>query len=63
MGGGGNEELKLISEGLYFTIALLKFDMWGAEGGGHVQYKNDSNSKREHRAMYVCVKIALCFFL
>ena len=37
-------------EGLYFTIALgnllLKFGMWGAEGGGCLEYKNDSNSRR-----------------
>ena len=31
---------------------LLKFGMWGAEGGGHLQYKNYSNSRREHRATY-----------
>jgi len=29
---------------------LLKFGMWGAEGEGHLLYKNDA---REHKATYV----------
>ena len=33
-------------------IALLKFGMWDAEGGGCLQYKNDTNSRKEHGAMY-----------
>ena len=32
--------------------------MWDAEGGGHLQYKNNSNSRMEQS--YVCVKIAFC---
>ena len=42
-------------EGLYFMIALsnlLKFGIWSAEGGWHLQYKNDSNLRREHGATY-----------
>jgi len=31
---------------------LLKFVMWGAEGGGHLHYENDLSSTREHGAMY-----------
>ena len=31
---------------------MLKFGMWGAEGGGNLQSKNDSNSRREPGAMY-----------
>ena len=32
----------------FSSAMLLIFDMWGAEGGQHLQYKNDSNLKREH---------------
>ena len=46
------EEIKPNFEGLYFTMELLKFGMWGPEGGGNLQYKNDSNSSREHGATY-----------
>ena len=33
-------------------IALGNLGMWGAEGGGRLQYKNDSKSRREHGAMH-----------
>jgi len=32
---------------------LLKFGVWGAEGGRRLPYKNDLSSAREHRATYV----------
>ena len=35
--------------------------MWGSEGGGHLQVKNDSKLRREHGATYICVKIVFCF--
>jgi len=31
---------------------LLKFGMWGTEGGGRLHYKNDLSSTREHGATY-----------
>jgi len=31
---------------------LLKFGVWGADGGGRLDYENVSSSTREHRAMY-----------
>jgi len=31
---------------------LLKFCIWGAEGGGRLHYENDSSSTREHGATY-----------
>jgi len=31
---------------------LLKFGMWGAEGGERLHYENDLISTREHRATY-----------
>jgi len=31
---------------------LLKFGMWGTEGGGNLHYENKLSSTREHRAMY-----------
>ena len=31
---------------------LAHIGMWGAEGDRHFQHKNDSNSRREQRAMY-----------
>ena len=42
------KKIKLKFEGLYFPITLLKFGMWGPEGGGHLQYKNDSNPRRSY---------------
>ena len=38
---------------LFHKAILLKFGMWGAEGRGHLQFKNDSDSRREHGAAYV----------
>ena len=32
---------------------MLKFGMWGANGGENLQCKNDFNSRREHRSTYV----------
>jgi len=32
---------------------LLKFGMWGTEGGGHLHYENNLSSLREHGATYV----------
>ena len=50
-----NEGIKPNFEGLYFTNALNNFaQIWyvSSEGGGSLQYKNDSNLRREHGAMY-----------
>jgi len=32
---------------------LLKFGMWGTEGGGYLYYENNLSSTREHGATYV----------
>ena len=45
-------KIKTSFEGLYLTIALLKFGMWVAEGGGRSQHKYDTNSRREHGVKY-----------
>ena len=34
------------------NLAQIWYSMWGPEGGGHLQYKNDSNLRREHGATY-----------
>ena len=50
-----NKEIKQIlkaSISRWRLPILLKFGMWGAEGEGHLQYTNDSNSWRKHGATY-----------
>ena len=41
---------------------LTQIWYWGTEGGGHLQYKNDSNFEKGARS-YIWVKIMFCFFL
>jgi len=45
------QTLKAYNSQMRWTI-LLKFGMWGAEGGGRLHYENNLSSTREHRAMY-----------
>jgi len=57
-----NEEteqiLRAYNSQMHLTI-LLKFGMWGVEGGGRLHYENNLSSTREHGATAcVCVKIA-----
>jgi len=50
-----NEEIEQIlrayNSQMHLTI-LLKFGMWGVEGGGCLHYENNLSSTREHGATY-----------
>jgi len=43
--------LRAYNSQLRWTI-LLKFGMWGAEGGGHLHYENNLSSTKEYGATY-----------
>jgi len=47
-----SQTLRAYNSQMHETI-LLKFGMWGAEGGGRLHYKNDLKGAQS----YVCVKI------
>jgi len=46
-----SQTLRAYNSQIRWTI-LLKFGMWGAEGGGHLHYENNLSLTREHRATY-----------
>jgi len=48
--------LRAYNSQMRWTI-LLKFGMWGAEGGGRLHYENNFKFNKGARS-YVCVKIA-----
>jgi len=50
-----SQTLRAYNSQMRATI-LLKFGMWGAEGGGRLHYENDKFSKGAWS--YVCVKIS-----
>jgi len=45
-----SQTLRAYNSQMRVTI-LLKFGIWGAEGGGHLHYENGLSSTREHGAM------------
>jgi len=47
-----SQTLRAYNSQMHWTI-LLKFGMWGAEGGGCLHYENNLSSTREHGATYV----------
>jgi len=47
-----SQTLRAYNSQMHETI-LLKFGMWGAEGGGHLHCENNLSSTREHGATYV----------
>jgi len=44
-----SQTLRAYNSQMHWTI-LLKFDMWGPEGGERLHYENNLSSTREHRA-------------
>jgi len=46
-----SQTLRAYNSQMRWTI-LLKFGMWGAEGGGRLHYENNLSSTREHGATY-----------
>jgi len=46
-----DQTLRAYNSQMHWTI-LLKFGMWGAEGGERLHYENNLSSTREHGATY-----------